>query len=95
MNNIFTKQEIVSKIWCDNHPNHCPILLRDGDNKSVGACWYYLHKGICPSHGKIYFDKEKYYVKRGYWGHLGKIYISYWKYLFYKIFTDFCVWKEE
>jgi len=46
--------EMVGEAWRKQNPHHCPVKLRDGDGKSVGACWYYLRDGICPTHGKIY-----------------------------------------
>ena len=54
MSNLITKLEVVGKKWIEMHSHNCPVLLRDGDNKSVGACWYYLKNGVCPSHGVIY-----------------------------------------
>lgn len=51
---LVTLREVVSETWRTANPRHCPVVLRDGDNKSVGACWYYLHDGACPAHGKIY-----------------------------------------
>ena len=47
-------REVVSETWRKANPRHCPVVLRDGDGKSVGACWYYLRDGVCPSHGQIY-----------------------------------------
>jgi len=46
--------DVVCPIWRKLNPNHCPIVLRDGDGKSAGACNYYLKDGICPQHGRIY-----------------------------------------
>ncbi len=46
--------EVVSETWRTANPRHCPVVLRDGDGKSVGACWHYLRDGVCPSHGQIY-----------------------------------------
>lgn len=45
--------ELVGELWRKQNPNNCPVLLRDGDGKSVGACWYYLKDGVCPQHGRI------------------------------------------
>jgi hypothetical protein len=46
--------DVVGEKWRILNPNHCPIVLRDGDGKSAGACYYHLNNGICPQHGKIY-----------------------------------------
>ncbi len=37
----------------------------------------------------------KYYLKRNYFGTGGKVYVPYWKYILYKIFTDYALYKEE
>jgi len=47
-------REVVSETWRKANPRHCPVVIRDGDGKSVGACWHYLRDGACPSHGQIY-----------------------------------------
>lgn len=51
---LVVRREVVSEIWRKQNPRHCPVVLRDGDGKSVGACWYYLRDGVCPAHGQIY-----------------------------------------
>jgi hypothetical protein len=51
---LFVRREVVSETWRTANPRHCPVVLRDGDGKSVGACWHYLRDGACPSHGQIY-----------------------------------------
>ena len=38
--------------------------------------------------------KNMYYVKRGYFGDKGIIYISFFRHLFYKFCTDICVYKK-
>ena len=38
--------------------------------------------------------KERYFVKRGYFGHLGRVYISIFKAWMYRAFTDIVVYKE-
>ena len=59
MAKIITTLEMVGEYWREFHPNHCPVKLRDGDGKSVGACWYYLRDGRCETHGSIYEPKEE------------------------------------
>lgn len=49
-----SKGEVLSEIWRKANPRHCPVVLRDGEGKSVGACLHYLREGVCPTHGKIY-----------------------------------------
>lgn len=39
--------------------------------------------------------KYRYYVKRGYFGEYGKVYIPFWKYLFYKWVVGIAVWREK
>ena len=48
--------EIFSEQWRKMQPHHCPVVLRTGDGKSVGACWHYLRDGVCPDHGQIYLS---------------------------------------
>jgi len=50
--------EFVGELWRKQNPNHCPVRLRDGDGKSVGACNYYLREGVCPQHGRIHNKAE-------------------------------------
>lgn len=52
-------REVVSETWRKANPRHCPVVLRDGDGKSAGACWHYLRDGVCPSHGQIYEHNAK------------------------------------
>lgn len=54
MKKLITTEEVSGQAWRDFSPNNCPIILKDGDGKSAGACWHYLHDGKCPSHGQIY-----------------------------------------
>ena len=59
---LVTNREVVSKEWRLNWPSHCPVRLRDGDGINVGACYHYLHNGVCPDHGQIYqgtFKKDE------------------------------------
>jgi len=51
---LVTTHEVVGETWRSLHPRHCPVRLRDGDGKSVGACHHYLHDNTCPDHGIIY-----------------------------------------
>jgi hypothetical protein len=51
---VVVLREVVSETWRTANPRNCPVVLRDGDGKSVGACWHYLRSGACPSHGQIY-----------------------------------------
>lgn len=54
---LVVRLEVVSDTWREANPRHCPVVLRDGDGRSVGACWHYLGPdgaGDCPSHGQIY-----------------------------------------
>ena len=55
---LVVRQEVVSEIWRKQNPRHCPVVLRDGDGKSAGACWYYLRDGVYPVHGQIYECNE-------------------------------------
>ena len=57
-NPLVTRREVISETWRKANPRHCPVVLRDGDGKSAGACWYYLRDGTCPQHGQIYTRKE-------------------------------------
>ena len=59
MGRLVTTMEVLSEKWRSDNPHHCPVVLRDGDGKSVGACWHYLKNGACPTHGTIYLDSEK------------------------------------
>ncbi len=54
-----SKREFVGEAWIKFNPRHCPIRLRDGDGKSVGACTHYLKDGVCPQHGRIYSEEGK------------------------------------
>ncbi len=54
MHRLIALSDVVSEKWRAMNPRHCPVVLRDGDGKSVGACWHYLIDGECPAHGKIY-----------------------------------------
>ena len=56
---VVVRREIVSETWRTANPRHCPVLLRDGNGKSVGACWHYLRDGACPSHGQIYEPNKR------------------------------------
>lgn len=40
-------------------------------------------------------NKKKYYIKRGYFDTRGKVYIPYWKYLLFKVFTNYALHIEE
>lgn len=56
---LVTQREIASERWRKNNLRYCPVVLRDGDGKSAGACWHYLRGGVCPDHGRIYEEKSK------------------------------------
>jgi hypothetical protein len=51
---VVVRREVVSETWRASNPRNCPVVLRDGDGKSVGACWHFLRDGACPAHGQIY-----------------------------------------
>lgn len=54
--------EVMSETWRKQNPRHCPVVLRDGDGRSVGACWHYLGPdgtSDCPSHGRIYSRNDQ------------------------------------
>jgi hypothetical protein len=51
---VVVQREVVSETWRASNPRNCPVVLRDGDGKSVGACWHFLRDGACPAHGQIY-----------------------------------------
>jgi ferredoxin-thioredoxin reductase catalytic subunit len=55
---VVTTSEVVSETWRTSNPRNCPVVLRDGDGKSVGACWCYLRDGACPCHGQIYENNK-------------------------------------
>lgn len=59
MKTLVSKREVMSKEWRIIFPKNCPVVLRDGENKRVGACWYYLWGGECLSHGKIYENEKE------------------------------------
>lgn len=56
---LYTKREVCGSEWRKENPRHCPVVLRDGEDKSVGACWHYLRSGFCPVHGQIYEADSK------------------------------------
>lgn len=37
----------------DSFENNCPIRERTADGVSVGRCWHYCPKGVCPRHGDV------------------------------------------
>jgi hypothetical protein len=71
MNKPVTNLEVVLQEWREQWPINCPVKLKDGNGRSVGACWHGLKNGVCPSHGKIYeskveemdFAKNKFFAK--------------------------------
>lgn len=41
-------------------PNNCPIIEVTGDGRSVGRCFFYCADDICPRHGDVRSELEKY-----------------------------------
>lgn len=44
--------------------NNCPILEFTADGIPVGRCWYYLKNNICPRHGNVALERDR-YIKTG------------------------------
>ena len=39
---------------------NCPIIERTGGGESCGRCWFYLENGLCPRHGDVSVEVERY-----------------------------------
>jgi len=48
-----TRIHRINEPYREQFPNNCPIVEVTGDGDEVGACTYYLKKGVCPRHGEI------------------------------------------
>lgn len=40
--------------------NNCPIIERTHDGDSVGRCFFYCPDGVCPRHGDVRKEIERY-----------------------------------
>lgn len=55
---LIDERKVAGIKWRKFSPRNCPVIERDGDGKSVGTCWFYLDKGVCPRHGRIYGERK-------------------------------------
>ena len=40
--------------------NSCPIIEQTGDGTRVGRCWFHLRDNVCPRHGEVKEEIERY-----------------------------------